>query len=310
MRVLVTGAAGHLGRLAGARLAREHEVLGIDVRAAPDAGFAVERLDVRDPALAALVRDRAIEAVVHLAAVLETSRDRARDFDIDVNGTANVLAAAVAGGVRHLTVSSSGAAYGYHADNPAWLREDHPLRGNAEVPYADHKRRVEALLAQARATHPALRQLVFRIGTVLGERVDSPMTALFHRPRLLAVRGSASPFVFVWDEDVADAIAHGLQGEREGTYNLVGNGALEVSAIAAALGKPVLALPAWLLAGALAVGRPLAITRYGPEQVRVLRYRPVLSNARLRAEFGWAPRYDAAACLERFARAQGLWKGP
>ncbi len=38
-----------------------------------------------------------------------------------------MLQACVANGVRRIVVSSSGAAYGYHADNPAWLTEDGAL---------------------------------------------------------------------------------------------------------------------------------------------------------------------------------------
>jgi UDP-glucose 4-epimerase len=64
-----------------------------------------------------------------------------------VGGTRNVLDACVAHGVKHLIVSSSGAAYGYHADNPAWLTETHPLRGNPAFAYSDHKRQVEEMLA-------------------------------------------------------------------------------------------------------------------------------------------------------------------
>ena len=49
---------------------------------------------------------------------------------------------------------------------------------------------------------PALEQVVFRVGTILGETTRNQITALFERPRLLAIRGAASPFVFIWDRDV------------------------------------------------------------------------------------------------------------
>ncbi|MEZ5024266.1 MAG: hypothetical protein R2728_13575 [Chitinophagales bacterium] len=32
-------------------------------------------------------------------------------------------------------VTSSGAAYGYYADNAEWLKEEDPIRGNQEFPY-------------------------------------------------------------------------------------------------------------------------------------------------------------------------------
>jgi UDP-glucose 4-epimerase len=313
MRVLLTGAAGYVGTLLGARLAAVPgvSVQGIDVRgrgghAPSPGGVAIRTMDIRDPALGALLRDERIGAVVHLAAVLEPTRDRARDFDIDVNGTRNVIAACVAAGVRHLAVTSSGAVYGYHADNPVPLREEHPLRGDAAFSYADHKRQVEALLAEARARHPAPGQLVLRVGPVVGATTRNQITALFHRRVLLAVRGCDAPFAFVWDEDLVAVLAQGVLQGITGIYNVAGSGALSVHDLAARLRKPVLALPAGVLRAALWAGRRLGVSRYGPEQVRFLQHRPVLANDRLLAAFGPVLQKDAAAAFDHFAAAQGL----
>ncbi len=308
MRIAITGAAGYIGAQLGQRLAAHHTVLGLDVREGAT-GFRMRRLDIRDPALATLLATEGIEAVVHLAAVLEPSTDRARDHDIDVNGTRNVLAACRAAGVRHLTVTSSGAAYGYHADNPAWLTESHALRGNAEFSYADHKRQVEQLLAEHCVEYPAVAQLVFRVGTVVGATTRNQITALFHKPRLLAVRGHASPFVFIWDQDLVEALAFGVTHGRTGIFNMAGSGALSLHQLAHHLGKPVLALPAWLLRSALALAKPLGLSRYGPEQVRFLQYRPVLSNAKLLSDFGWQPTKSSVEAFRYFAESQGLgWR--
>jgi len=307
-RVLVTGAAGYVGSLLGGRLAIEHHVVGTDIRGRAELPFAMSRLDVRDPALADLLRTERIDHVVHLASVLDAGRDRAREFDIDVNGTRNVLRCCLDAGVGHVTVTSSGAAYGYHADNPAWIDEDRPLRGNRAFAYSDHKRQIEELLAEHRQRHPQLRQLILRPGTILGASTDNLITALFRAKRILAIRGSASPFVFVWDEDVVGAIEHGLRGDLAGIYNLAGDGALTVREIAAILGKPVLALPAGLVRTALRLGRCFGIGRYGPEQVDFLRYRPVLSNRRLKEEFGYRPRKTSEETFRFYvehARARG-----
>ena len=125
-RILITGAGGYIGRQLGERLAADHDVLGLDVRVPDGLPFECRRGDIRDPALADLLRAHRAEVVVHLAAVLEDSGDRVRDHDIDVNGTRNVLRACLTAGVRQLVVTSSGAAYGYHPDNPAWLDEGQP----------------------------------------------------------------------------------------------------------------------------------------------------------------------------------------
>ena len=265
-------------------------MVGVDIRADDSAGFPFYEMDIRDPNLGRLLGEHHIQQVVHLAAVLEDSGDRARDFDIDVNGTRNVLDACVAAGVEQLVVTSSGAAYGYHPDNPAWLDEDDALRGNPEFPYSDHKRQVENLLAEYRQKHPALKQLVLRPGTVLGANTRNLITRLFEKPRLVAVAGSPSPFVFIWDQDVVAIIQKGVLEGKAGRYNLAGDGALSIHELGRLLGKPVVSVPAGLIRAALWIGNRLGLTRYTPGQVNFLRYRPVLANRRLKEDFGYIPR--------------------
>ena len=318
-RVLITGADGFLGRGLVQALAGAPEVgclVATDLRPVPPErrlpGVVYDTLDVRDPGIDALLARHGIDSVVHLASIVTPGPEssRALEYAVDVLGTRNVLRASVARGVVHLVVSSSGAAYGYHADNPPWLRESDPLRGHRAFAYADHKRQVEEMLAEWRASVPELRQTVLRIGTILGERVDNQITALFDKPRLLAIRGSDSPFVFVWDEDVVGAIVHALRTRRAGCFNLAGDGALTLRDIARRLNKPLRELPAGLLKAALAVGHALRLTRYGPEQLDFLRYRPVLLNTALKTEFGYQPRYTSRQAFDAFVAARAAQGRP
>jgi UDP-glucose 4-epimerase len=314
--VVVTGADGFVGRsLVPALVSAGLELTALDVREVPAArrlpGVAYRQIDIRDPALGAELEDA--HTVVHLASIVTPTPGMTRQFmhEVDVGGTRKLLAACLERGVKHLIVSSSGAAYGYHADHPAWIDEDQPLRGNTSFAYADHKRQVEELLADARRHHPELRQTVFRIGTILGETVDNQITALWERPRLLAVRGHASPFVFIWDEDVVGALLHAvLQRGPADCWNLAGDGALTVHDIAQRLGKPVIDVPAALLTAGLTVGHALRLTRYGPEQLDFLRYRPVLDNTRLKRDFGYVPTLSSAAAFDRFVRARSAQGRP
>jgi UDP-glucose 4-epimerase len=311
--VLVTGAAGALGSKLIARLARAGDgaIVAADVReVAPQErlnGVCYLTADVRDPRLARLVAEHGIEVVVHLAAIVTPGPedDREVQYSVDVGGTENVLRSCLEAGVRRLVVSSSGAAYGYHADHPEWLTEEHPLRGNDEFAYARHKRLVEERLAGCRAEHPELEQVVFRIGTILGDGVRNQITELFDRPRLVGVRGGDDRFVFVWDRDVAACLEQAITSPVTGTFNLVGDGALSMTELAARMGKPYLRLPASLVRAALAVAKPLGLSRYGPEQVDFVRYRPVLDNARLKEVFGFVPQKSSSEVFDSYLQSRG-----
>jgi UDP-glucose 4-epimerase len=311
--VLVTGAAGDLGGKLVARLAGSGDggaIVAADVREVASGkrldGVRYLTVDVRDPRLAEVVAEHSIEVVVHLAAIVTPGPEDHREvqYSVDVGGTENVIRACVEAGVRRLIVSSSGAAYGYHADHPEWLTEDCPLRGNDEFAYARHKRLVEERLARCREQNPELEQVVFRIGTILGDGVRNQITGLFDRPRLLGVRGGDDRFVFIWDEDVAACLERAITSPVTGTFNLAGDGALSMTELAARMGKRYLRLPAPLLRAALAVARPLGWTRYGPEQVNFLRYRPVLDNARLKEIFGFVPRKTSSEVFDFYLRCR------
>jgi UDP-glucose 4-epimerase len=321
-RVLVTGAAGYLGsRLIESLSARRAAGQGIDGIVASDLrevppekrvpGVEYAALDVRDPSLTEILAHHRIDTVVHLAAIVTPGpkSNRELEYSVDVLGTKNVLDACVAAGTGKIIVTSSGAAYGYHADNPEWLSETDPVRGNEEFAYSHHKRLVEEMLAQYRQSQPQLNQVIFRVGTILGETTRNQITALFERPRLIAIRGSKSPFVFIWDRDVVGAIEHAIDTDRAGIYNVAGDGALSIQEIAARLGKRCITFPPGLLRAILAVLHPLGLSQYGPEQVNFLRYRPVLANRRLKEEFGYVPQKSSSEVFDLYCRSHGLGKG-
>lgn len=301
-RVLVTGGDGFLGTSVVAGLAAAGvEVTSADLRHRSAAAKGVSQvvLDVTDAERV----DEVVaghDVVVHLASIVDPGGQVTREqaYAVDVDGTRHVLDACVAHGVRRIVVSSSGAAYGYHADNPVPLTESDPVRGNEEFAYSHHKRLVEELLARARAEHPGLEQVVLRIGTILGERVDNQITALFHRPRLLMVRGAESPFVFIWDEDLVAIVLRAVEQGPPGVYNVAGTGTLTVPQIAERLGKSTLAVPEVVLKAALLVGSRLGVSRYGPEQTGFLRYRPVLDNRALREDLGYTPARTSEQAFE------------
>jgi UDP-glucose 4-epimerase len=309
--VFITGVGGYIGSLTVAALAGKRSdagrIIAGDVRQPADdrrfAGVQYITADIRDPGLATLFREHRVDVVVHLAAVVNPRKkpDPAFLHSVEVEGTRNVLNGCLAAGVRKFVYTSSGAAYGYYSDNPEWLNEDHPIRGNAEFPYSNHKRQVEEMLAEYRQAHPELRQLIFRCCTILGATAKNQITDLFDRKSVVGLAGCRIPFVLIWDMDVVGAILQGiLQEDSAGTFNVAGDGILTMKEMARLMNKPYLALPAGLVKGALWVMKKVGATQYGPEQVNFLRYRPVLSNNRIKEVFGYIPRKTTREVFEYF----------
>lgn len=308
-RIFVTGGSGFLGtsvvRTLAALLAggKVGAVVSGDLRIPEQQldGVSYEKADVTqaNQLLEQFQRHR-ISTVVHLAAIVNPGPTMTREdgYRVDVDGTRNVLDACLATGVKRIVVSSSGAAYGYHADNAEWLDETSPVRGNESFPYAHHKRLVEQMLEEARVWQPELEQVVFRIGTILGETVKNQITALFERKRVIAIWGRDSPFVFIWDQDVVSCMVRAAIDGPPGIYNVAGDGALPVRELAEILGKRIQTVPAWLLKTVFWCGRKLGVTGVGPEQVKFLQYRPVLANTRLKEVFGFTPSKTSRQALE------------
>lgn len=308
--VLITGGSGYLGSLLVAQLAADRAgletLVSLDLQPVPETeclpDVVYEAGDIREPVIANLLHRHRVDTVVHLAAIVTPGKHDSREFlhSVDVGGTENVFAACLDAGVRRFIVTSSGAAYGYYADNPQPLREDDAIRGNPEFAYSDHKRQVEEFLTRQREIHPELEQVIFRPGTILGSSVQNQITALFDGRVVLGIRGSDTPFVFIWDQDVVGCLIEAVRGGRAGIYNLAGDGVMTLAEIADAIGKRVVSLPAWLIRGVLGVLHPLGLAQYGPEQVDFLRYRPVLSNERLQNEFGYKLRKNSREAFDFF----------
>jgi UDP-glucose 4-epimerase len=307
-RVYVTGGNGFLGSSVVAGLAAQlgagvELVVSGDLREprTPVDGVVYETADVTQANdLLEQFQRHKINTVVHLAAIVNPGRDLSREdeFRVDVEGTRNVLAACFATGVARIVVSSSGAAYGYHHDNPEWLVETNAIRGNESFSYSHHKRLVELMLEEARVWHPELEQVIFRISTILGETVDNQITALFQAKRLLRVAGSESPFVFAWDQDVVGAMVRAATDGPPGIFNLTGDGSLTVRELARIMGKKTITLQPWMLKLVLWAGRAVGATAHGSEQAKFLQFRPVLLNTKLKEEFGYTPKYTSRQAFE------------
>lgn len=121
MRVLVTGAAGSIGRVLLPGLTdRGHEVVGLDLVPAPEGQDGPwHNVDCTDPdAVAAVFAAERLDGVVHLAGIPEESH-LAAELSSHVLTTAALLEAMVAHDVRRIVYASSNHAVGRTPRTPA-----------------------------------------------------------------------------------------------------------------------------------------------------------------------------------------------
>jgi GDP-4-dehydro-6-deoxy-D-mannose reductase len=145
MRAAITGAHGFVGRhLAEHLVARGDVVIPLDVDDR-------EPVDVTDPdAVTACVEETRPDVIYHLAArshVGESWHDEKGVTRVNVDGTANVLAAAADVGVERVLVVGSAEQYGRVDPGDVPVSEDTELRPVS--PYARSKAAAEALARRA-----------------------------------------------------------------------------------------------------------------------------------------------------------------
>ncbi len=307
MKILVTGAAGCLGRLLIKKLKSDQTitVYATDIKKNPfDAAdnLQYQALDIRTEQFITWVREIKPEKVIHLASVLQLSTNITREVahDIDVKATQRLLDVCVELAVTKFIVTTSGAAYGYYPENSSIITEERPTRGNIDYFYSAHKAEVESIMAEFRQKHPEMQQIVFRPGAILGEDFDGPVVNLFEQKLITGLLGYPGLFNFIWAEDVVDYLIEGVHSNITGQFNIAGEGALSMKAIAQHLHKKYLPLPSWLIQAALTIAKPLGLTQYGPEQVKFIKYRPVLSNLKLKSTFSHQAKYTTQQALSAF----------
>ncbi|WP_394174745.1 NAD-dependent epimerase/dehydratase family protein [Thalassotalea litorea] len=314
MKILITGAAGCVGRRLIQSLTDQHGTsifatdikpeLGIDLQ--NNESFSYQALDICQDEFYQWVEQIKPDVIVHLASILQISpaMPREKAYDIDVVATQKLVDLAAQLGCQKFIVTTSGASYGYWPENTGWLTEDHPKKGNKDYFYSAHKAEIEAIMAQAKSQYPALKQVILRPGTILGPDFDGPIVNLFQQKMITGVAGYPGPFVFIWSEDVVAYIQEAMFSDIEGDYNLAGDGSVSMAQIAKTLNKPYVPLPSWLIEGALSILKPLGLTQYGPEQVKFVKYRPVLANDKIKNTFNHQPRYTSQQALEQFLALQ------
>lgn len=290
MTILVAGATGVLGQsVVPLLVARGHAVRGLarstrGEEAVRRMGAEPARGDLLEPATLEPAA-RGCEAVLHLATAIPTGR-RLRYSDFALNdrvrteGTRNLLAAALAAGVRRYVQQS--VAFLHRTEGAEWADEDSPV---VDSPALSSAIEMERLVWQSHGLD-RLSTVILRGGSFYDPRANHTRRMFDGLRRgLLPLAGNGDNYwSLVHVDDMASACAAVVEASRPGQcYLVVDDEPVQVrelfAAVARALGGPgPRRWPDWLIR--LVAGAPA---------LDLLRASFRCRNVRIRHELGWKP---------------------
>jgi UDP-glucose 4-epimerase len=313
MRYLITGGSGYIGTRLVELLARREDTEKIVIAdvVPPRGGYRpkteFERVDVRDrPAVHAALRRANPDVLVHLAFILNPVHDEGVMYDVDVNGTHNVLEAAAEVGIRQVLVTTSGVAYGAFPDNPEPITEDWPVRGVARFSYARDKTESDRIVQLWALQHPDVVTTIVRPCIVYGPNVDNYLVRLWSdAPAIADVGNLDSHTQFVHEDDVVEAISRLLLGKHAGQFNLAADGLMTRRECAELLDTRVIRMPVWLYRRLAKLAWRLRQSEAPGGGIDFELYPWILSNEKVKKTLDWTPRYTSRETFLIAMRAQG-----
>ena len=313
MRYVITGGSGYIGSRLVDHLSRREDTERIVIcdLAPPRGGYKpktqFEQLDVRDgEAVRAVLESSGADALVHLAFILNPSHDEELMYDVDVNGTHNVLEAASAAGTGQVLVTSSSTAYGAFPDNPMPITEEQPVRGVADFSYARDKTESDRLCQLWAERHPERVMTIVRPCIVFGPNVDNYLVRLWTKQPFAVDAGTLDGKIqFVHEDDVVEAITTLLEGRHAGAFNVAGDGLMTLRECAELLDTPIRRMPLWAYRALAKLLWRLRLSEAPPGQIDFALYPWIVSNEKIKATLGWTPKHTSRETFDITMRAQG-----
>ncbi len=245
---------------------------------------------------------RGVDAVIHLAWLIQPGRDEALTHRVNVTGSERVFSAAVEAGVRTIVYASSVGAYS-PGPKDRLVDESWPTEGIASSFYARHKAAVERMLDRLEREQPELRIVRMRPALIFKAQAATEIRRLFAGPFLprRLLRPSLIPFVpdlprlrfqAVHSLDVGEAYRAALVSDARGAFNLAADPPLGPPELAEVLQARRVSVPARVLRAGAALSYALRLQPTEPGWLDMALAVPLMDSARARSELGWSPQHQ------------------
>jgi UDP-glucose 4-epimerase len=290
-RVLVTGAAGNLGRRLVQTLHRLYDVVAVDRR--PIEGLPKDvraiRADIRWRSVEQCFREGPVFGVIHLG-LMHNPRNEVGQYRYNVMGTQRLLELTAKARVRKLVVLSSANIYGPDPDNSQYLDEDAPLLG------AEHHVEIRDLVAVDRIVqsffyrHPEVSTVMLRPVHIVGPRIRNAPSKYLRLERPLTLMGYDPMIQLIHVDDVIHALQLALERAVSGVFNVVGPGEAPLSKVLALLGRRPRSVPTALAFRMLATGWRTGVLDFPAAELRHVQFSCVVDGRAARERLGFSPR--------------------
>ena len=308
MRIVVVGATGNVGTSTLEALARHdavESVLALARRLPRGAQYEKTEFAAADVVTDDLVPHfRGADCVIHLAWLIQPSRDEATLRAVNVEGSARVFRAVADAGVPALVVASS---IGVYSPGPKdRVDESWPREGVPASWYARHKAEMERQLDRLEQERPELRVARLRPALIMKRESAEEIRRLFFGPFLpnALLRPGRLPFLahvpglvvqVVHSHDVGEAYRLAATRDVRGAFNIAAEPELDGKQLAAALGVRAVTVPASLARAAASLTWRARLQPTSPDWTDLALGVPLLDSTRARTELGWEPAYDSIA---------------
>lgn len=250
MKIFVTGISGYIGqsflKIYKSNYKRGYEIRGVDIKELPsDLKDSVDFkiMDITSQDVQEFMKGS--DVVVHMAFVLNPPKNREAARKVNIDGTRNILKSAKSVGAKQVIVLTSASTYGAHPDNPLFMKEDHPLRGDLNFGfwYSEDKTVQDRITQIFAKENPDIKVCIVRPAIVFGENVNNFISQGFFNPPVVGIFHKNIPFQFIYEMDVARAIWIMIKQSASGIFNLSGDGVVTMKRGAEIMGKPIMYIP-------------------------------------------------------------------